>query len=174
MPLDALPPDSPKAAIPRAADRLTLAREIVADYEGLRTIAYRCPAGCWTIGYGHTKGVKPGDRITPGQAGILLDRDLRDFAAGVAALIRVPLGEPGHAACISFAYNIGLGAFEDSTLLFLLNQRRYAAAGEQFGRWTRAGGEILPGLARRRAAERQLFLAGIPAAPATQTAQAPK
>ncbi|MGR2663680.1 lysozyme [Chromobacterium haemolyticum] len=133
---------------------------LVKSSEGLKLVAYKCPAGIWTNGYGHTgPDVTPGMVITQAQADALLARDLERFEAGVARLVKVPLNQNQFDALVSFSYNLGLGALQGSTLLRLLNAGDYAGAAAQFPRWNKAGGKELPGLTRRRTAEQSLFQA---------------
>lgn len=133
-------------------------RALIKSFEGFRADAYLCPAGVWTIGYGHTGDVKPGQRVTEHQADAILEYDLDRFERGVADLVDVPLTANQFSALVSFAFNLGLDALERSTLLALLNAGDYQGASRQFARWRIAGGKVLPGLERRRAAERALFL----------------
>ena len=143
--------------------------ELIKEFEGLRLRAYLCPAGVATIGYGTTVyptgcKVQIGEQITAEQAQEYLRSDLRAFERDVERMVLVPLNPNQFAALVSFAYNLGAEALRKSTLLRLLNAHNYAGAADQFGRWTYAAGKQLPGLVRRRAAERALFLqAGITA-----------
>ena len=130
---------------------------LIKEFEGLYLKAYRCPAGVPTIGYGHTAGVAMGQTITEQQADEYLRRDVRQFERAVERLVKVPLTQGKFDALVSFAFNLGAGALQSSTLLRLLNSGDYAGAAAQFGRWTKAGGRVLPGLVRRREAERRLF-----------------
>lgn len=130
---------------------------LIKRFEGLRLHAYRCPAGVWTIGYGHTRTAKPDARISPERAQELLHEDLAQLELGVDDCA----GLCTHSqfdAFVSFAYNLGLEALRSSTLLKLhkLGQHKLAAA--EFTRWVHANGRRLPGLVRRRAAEAQLYL----------------
>jgi GH24 family phage-related lysozyme (muramidase) len=127
-------------------------------FEGLRLEAYLDPVGIWTIGYGTTSGVSPGMRITEAQAESLLQRDLVRFERAVSDLITVSLNDDQYSALVSFTYNVGEGALASSTLRRLLNQRDYQGAADQLLRWNRGDGAELPGLTRRRRAERALFL----------------
>lgn len=137
---------------------------IIKRFESFRAKPYRCPAGIPTIGYGST--FYPGGRrvtmndppVTERYAVELLQNLVRDFEAGVSRLVRVPLTQNEFDALVSFVYNVGLGAFEESTLLRLLNDGNKAAAAEQFKRWDKSGGKVLNGLVDRRKAERALFL----------------
>jgi GH24 family phage-related lysozyme (muramidase) len=132
--------------------------QLLKSFEGLRLQAYQDSVGVWTIGYGTTLGVYPGMVITAAQAEDLLKRDLRKFEQAVANLVTVPLTSDQFSALVSFTYNVGEGALASSTLLRLLNQKDYQGAADQFLRWDKAGGQSLPGLTRRRQAERALFL----------------
>lgn len=131
---------------------------LIKRWEGLRLQAYLCPAGVWTIGYGHTgPDVTPGLVITEAYAEALLRQDLRTFEDGVSRLVTAPLTDNQFSALVSLAFNIGLGAFARSTLLRKLNAGDYAGAQAQFHVWNKAGGKVLPGLVNRRAGEAALF-----------------
>jgi lysozyme len=130
---------------------------LIKSAEGLRLSAYLCPAGVWTIGYGTTRGVKPGQVITEDEAEAMLRADVERFARGVSERIQVPVTQGQFDALVSLAYNIGLAAFGKSTLLRLLNESKYALSAQQFDRWNKAAGRVLPGLTKRRAAERAMF-----------------
>lgn len=132
--------------------------DLIKEFEGLELEAYLCPAGVWTIGYGSTDGVQRGDRITAAEAENLLRKDVDRFESAVAEMVKVALSDNQFAALVSFAFNCGSEALRGSTLLRLLNTGDYQGAAAQFLRWTRAGETELPGLVRRRNAERELFL----------------
>lgn len=131
--------------------------DLVKASEGLRLTAYRDSAGILTIGYGSTGGIKPGQTITQAEAEEMLVDDLDEAAEGVRKLVTVPLTQGQFDALVSFTFNLGFGRLRDSTLLRLLNQRKYGEAAAQFKFWVMAAGETLPGLVKRRAAERALF-----------------
>lgn len=131
--------------------------DLIKASEGLRLTAYRDSAGILTIGYGSTGGIKPGQRITPEQAEAMLVDDLDEAADAVRKLVTVPLTQGQFDALCSFVFNLGAGRLRDSTLLRLLNQGKYGEAAAQFRFWVMAGGKPLPGLVKRRAAERALF-----------------
>ncbi|MBD3881125.1 lysozyme [Phormidium tenue FACHB-886] len=131
---------------------------LLKSFEGLRLTAYLDPVGIWTIGYGTTSGVGPGMQITEAQAEAFLKRDLARFENAVANLVEVPLSSDQFSALVSFAYNVGEGALANSTLLRLLNQGDFRGAADQLLRWNRGDSGELPGLTRRRRAERALFL----------------
>lgn len=131
--------------------------DLIKASEGLRLTAYRDSAGILTIGYGSTGGIKPGQKITPEQAEAMLVDDLDEAADAVRKLVTVPLTQGQFDALCSFVFNLGAGRLRDSTLLRLLNQGKYGEAAAQFRFWVMAGGKPLPGLVKRRAAERALF-----------------
>ena len=141
--------------------------DLIKGFEGLRLAAYQDSAGVWTIGYGHTAGVQPGDRITTAEAEQLLRQDTAWAQQAVRDLVRVPLSQGQFDALTSFTFNLGAGALESSTLLRKLNAGDTAGAQAEFGRWIHADGQVLPGLVRRRAAEAALF-DQTPLAPAVQ------
>lgn len=131
---------------------------VIKSFEGLRLQAYQDSVGVWTIGYGTTRGVKAGMKISKDQAERMLLNDVARFEPEVERLITAPLNQDQWDALISFTYNLGAANLESSTLRRLLNAGDYAAAAEQFTRWNKAGGQVLAGLTRRRVAERDLFL----------------
>lgn len=139
------------------------AREIIKEHEGLRLKAYPDPGSGgvpWTLGFGHTKGVKKGDTCTKEQAEQWLTEDMAEAYAVVDKAVKVPLTEKQRDALCSFVFNVGGGAFQKSTMLKLLNQGKYSEAAAQFPRWTFASGKSMRGLVIRRGKERALFLSG--------------
>lgn len=132
--------------------------QLIKNFEGCVLKAYKCPAGVWTIGYGHTSGVKEGQTITLKQAEDYLLQDIRAYEITVNNLVNVPLNQNQFDALVSFCYNLGPNNLKNSTLIKLLNKKDYLGAAEQFDRWIYAGGKKLPGLVKRRAAEKELFL----------------
>jgi lysozyme len=130
---------------------------LIKHFEGCYLDAYLCPAGVWTIGYGHTKGVKEGDAIEQEAAEAFLIEDLESFEQAVTRLVEVPLTQQQFDALVSWTFNLGAGNLAESTLLRKLNNYQYAEVPEQMMRWVRAGGQVLDGLVRRRAAEAALF-----------------
>lgn len=140
--------------------------DLIKHFEGLRLKAYKCPSGVWTIGYGHTKGVYPGMVITEELAEKFLIDDVWNFEREVESLVHVPVTQGQFDALVSFAYNVGSDIDDDdiaeglgdSTLLKLLNRGDYIGAANQFPLWVRSRGRVLPGLQKRRKAERALFL----------------
>ncbi|KJJ61565.1 muraminidase [Pseudomonas sp. 10B238] len=131
--------------------------DLIKSFEGLRLSAYKDVVGVVTIGYGTTSGVKMGDTITKERAEELLREDVKRFEEQVLRLVKMPLTQGQFDALTSFVYNLGAGSLSNSTLLRLLNAGDYAGAAAQFERWNKAGGKVLAGLVRRRAAERALF-----------------
>ncbi|GAA0690827.1 lysozyme [Dyella sp. SG562] len=137
---------------------------LIKQFEGLRTCAYLDAAGIWTIGYGHTgDDVRSGFRIDAAQADALLRKDLGTAEEAVRAWVTQPLAQPSFDALVSFVFNVGATAFAGSTLLRKLNEGDMEGAAAEFERWRYAGGRVLPGLLRRRIAERTLFLSPHPA-----------
>lgn len=134
------------------------AAPLVKDREGLKLEAYYCPAGIPTIGYGHTKGVVLGTRVTKEQADEMLTVDLERFKAQASKYIKVQVTKGQFIALMDFVYNLGVGALRESTLLKLLNQGDYYGASEQFQRWIFCKGEKSKGLIARRELERQYFM----------------
>lgn len=137
---------------------------LIKSFEGFSARPYLCPAGVPTIGYGATyypdgRRVTMQDKpVSEADATAMLRSMLASYEAGVSRYVLVPVTQGQFDALVSFAYNVGLSALKSSTLLRLLNARDYAGAAAQFGRWNRAGGKVLPGLTRRREAERKLFV----------------
>jgi lysozyme len=134
---------------------------LIKGFEGLRLQAYRCPAGVWTIGYGHTKGVSDGDIITESQAGHLLGADME--SAETTVEVRASYATDNQfAAMVALAFNIGNGAFRSSTVLREHIASNHAKAADAFLMWNKAkiDGVLQPvaGLTRRRKAERDLYL----------------
>lgn len=134
--------------------------ELVKEFEGLRLTPYRCPGRVWTIGYGHTRTVHPDMKITKAEAEQLLREDMAVAARGVMRLVTVPLDDCQFAALVSFVFNVGLGNFEKSSMLTLLNKGWYEQVPAQLLRWNKAGGVAMGGLTRRRRAEIDLWNRG--------------
>nr|QOW97171.1 Orf25 [Serratia marcescens] len=136
---------------------------LIKRFEGLRLQAYQDSVGVWTIGYGWTQPVAgrkvgAGMAIDAATAERLLVCGVAQFEQGVERLVAVTVTQGQFDALVSFAYNLGLRALENSTLLRRLNAGDRQGAADQFGRWVNAGGVRLDGLVARRAAERALFL----------------
>jgi lysozyme len=139
--------------------------DLIKEFEGFRGKAYRCPAGVWTIFFGHTSMagppvVKPGMTGSKAEGERVLLNDLKVYEAGVRNAITVDLTPNQYSACVSLCYNIGVGAFRRSSVARFCNKRQWKNAADAFMLWNKAGGRVLPGLVRRRAAEAALFLKG--------------
>lgn len=132
--------------------------EFTKRHEGLRLQAYRDGGGVWTIGYGHTKGVKEGDVITKEQADAFLAQDVMGAVGAVTALVKIPITQNQFDALVDFVFNVGSTQFASSTLLKLLNTGDYVAASKQFARWKYDNGKEVAGLVARRKDEADLFL----------------
>lgn len=137
---------------------LAIAIVSVGTFEGVRTVAYRDPVGIPTVCFGETKNVRMGDKHTLEECKNMLGDRLVEFNEGVSSCVKAPMSEPRRAAMVSFAYNVGTGAFCNSTLVRKLNANDPSACDELL-KWTKAKGMTLPGLVRRRAEERELCLA---------------
>ncbi len=132
---------------------------LLKDYEGCKLKAYKDSVNVWTVGFGHTgPDTGPGLVIDQAKADSLLLQDLEKFEKGIQSLLHVGLSPDGFSALVILAFNIGLGNFGKSTLLKLVNQGDFQAAAQEFIKWNKAGGLALPGLTRRRLAEKELFL----------------
>ena len=137
---------------------------LIKSFEGLMLNPYLCSAGKPTIGWGSTyypdgKKVTLQDKeITEEKAFEILEYIAnKDFGNNINKVVKVPLNQNQFDALVSFAYNVGNGNFNSSTLLRKLNSSDYEGAANEFKKWNRSGGKILAGLARRRKAEKELF-----------------
>ena len=135
------------------------------QWEGLKTKAYKDAGGVWTIGYGHTAmagSPQPyqGQVITAVEAESILLKDLTQYEAAVENNVKVKLNDNQFAALVSFAFNVGIHAFKNSTLLKKLNQGNFDAVPTELMKWTKAGGKKLQGLVNRRRAEGYLWMEG--------------
>ena len=135
-------------------------RSLTERFEGCRLSAYQDVRGIWTIGYGHTSGVHEGMTCTQEQADRWLQQDTSFAAEAVNRLVHIQLTQDEFNALVDFVFNLGIGAFQRSTLLRFLNAGEFVAAAGQFSLWDRAGGKVVAGLLRRRIAERQEFEGG--------------
>lgn len=143
-------------------------RNFIKNQEGLRLNAYLCPSRVWTIGWGHTGAeVVKGLVITKEQAESYFRNDITIHENNVSRLVKVPLTQNQFDALVSFEYNVGYGNFASSTLLKLLNQKKYNEAAVQFTRWVYSKVKqpdgtyktvTLPGLVKRRNYEKGFFL----------------
>lgn len=132
---------------------------LIKHFEGCSLTAYQDIVGVWTIGYGDTRDVKLGQTISQAEADVRLLERLAEFEAGVGRLLgSVLVNSNEFSAMVSLAYNIGLINFANSHVLTFAREGDKLAAANSFLLWDKAGGKTVPGLARRRAAERALFL----------------
>ena len=112
--------------------------DLIKQFEGLRLEAYQCAAGVWTIGWGHTNGVKKGDKITLAQAEDFLRSDLEKFENAINNLVKTELNQNQFDALVSFVFNIGINAFKQSTMLKFINNGHFPLAAGQFDRWIKS------------------------------------
>jgi len=126
--------------------------DLIKKFEGCRLEAYKCPAGVWTIGYGHTAHVKQGDKISASQAEIFLRYDLKVFELHVEHNVEHKLNQNQFDALVSFTYNCGL-----KNLKTLVKNRDIKQIGNALTLYNKAGGKVLKGLANRRKAEQELY-----------------
>lgn len=131
---------------------------LIKAFEGLRLQSYQDSVGVWTIGYGATRGITAGMKITNEQAERMLVNDIGRFEPEIERLLKVTVNQCQWDALVSFTYNLGAYNLGSSTLLKLINAGDYAGAADQFPRWNMAGGKVLAGLTKRRSAERAMFL----------------
>ncbi|NQY80383.1 MAG: lysozyme [Candidatus Caenarcaniphilales bacterium] len=154
--------------------------KLIKEFEGFRNKAYLCSAGVWTIGYGSTRyspkrKVKQGDQISLEEAEELLANDLIKFETAVNKFVTVKINQNQFDALVCFIYNIGEGAFKSSTLLKKLKLKDFTGTADEFLRWNKAPSpstgklRALPGLTRRRTAERKLFLSKAGASSSAKT-----
>ena len=146
---------------------------LVKEFEGFEPSWYKDPVGIRTIGYGHTDAA--GDPkyaatkslvLSEAKATEILRNDLQKYADAVSKAVTVPLNDNQFDALVSWCYNVGPGAMAGSTLVRKLNAGDYAAVPFELSKWNKAGGKVLPGLTRRRAAEGSLFTRKASPAPA--------
>ncbi|MBB4288096.1 lysozyme [Rhizobium leguminosarum] len=145
---------------------LVIASELIKYFEGWYPSAYDDPAAYCTIGYGHLIALQAcasidlGEFARPlskGAGAALLEKDTRTARIAVQRYVKVDLSDEQFSALASFTFNVGKEKFADSTLLELVNDGDFDAAANQFGRWIKAKGKVLPGLKDRRACEAALF-----------------
>ena len=130
---------------------------LIKKFEGCKLEAYKCSAGVWTIGYGHTTGVKEGDVCTQEEAEKLLRGDIFKFEEYVQDSVKVDLDQSQFDALVAWTFNLGVGNLRSSTMLKKLNESDYGSVPFEMRRWNKAGGKTLDGLIRRRQAESLLF-----------------
>lgn len=137
---------------------------LISSFEGFRAAPYLCPAGVPTIGFGSTR--YPDGRkvtlqdppITEDEAAEILAATLGGYEREVDRMVNIVVEQHEFDALVDFAYNCGARNLESSTLLKKLNRGDREGAAAEFGKWVNGGGKVLPGLVRRREAERRLFL----------------
>jgi lysozyme len=141
-----------------------LVEQLIEPSEGFESAPYLCPAKVPSIGYGSTRYAN-GTRvtlqdphITKTQATQLVLDTLGEYEDAVNRYVKVTLTQNQFDALVDFAYNVGIGALQKSTLLQKLNSGDYTGASNEFGKWVHGGGAVLPGLVTRRKAEKTLFL----------------
>jgi len=151
--------------------------KMLRHHEGVKHEPYRCPARLWTVGVGHVIDPNhisvPFDerlrlsipagwdrKLTDEEVDSILQQDLARFLAGVRRLCTVDDLSPRHLALTSFAFNVGLGNLQNSTLRMKHNRGDFEGAADEFLKWTLAGGKVMPGLVTRRKDERALYLKG--------------
>lgn len=133
------------------------AYELIKQFKGLRLEAYLCPAGIWTIGYGHTSGVSPNSFITIQEADEYLHRDVAAIEMQLNKL-NLSLRQCQWDAIVSFVFNVGIGNFKASTLLakIRINPDDNSII-DEFLRWVYANGKVMRGLQKRRLTEMKLY-----------------
>ncbi len=152
---------------------------MIKHHEGVRNRPYRCPALLWTVGVGHVidpthAAVKYEERknlpipagwdrvLSPGEVDALLAQDLAKFERGVARLCPASLNSQGiFDSLVSFSFNVGLGNLQRSGLRMKTNRGDLEEAADEFLKWTKAAGRVLPGLVKRRMDERAMYLSGV-------------
>jgi lysozyme len=133
--------------------------DLIKEFEGFRKDAYLCPAGRWTIGFGHARDVCQGESISEDMAEDLLMEDMALAEACVLGNVHVALTQGQFDACVSFVFNLGCGKFRGSTFLRKINEGNFQEAAREILKWHYVGVQVSPGLVRRRKAEYDLFVA---------------
>lgn len=142
----------------------TLAVSLVGSAEGLRQMAYPDPATHgkpWTICYGHTAGVQPGDKKSIAECKALLVQDLDGYSRAIEKCVTAPLPDKRFVALVSFAYNVGPGNACGSSVVQLINAGKTKAGCDALLKWNKAAGIVFPGLTLRRQRERAYCLEGV-------------
>ena len=138
-----------------------VAAGFISSFEGCKLTAYKCAAGVWTIGYGHTQGVQEGDKCTKEQAKAWLIGDIRDVQLLLAHYVNVPVTQNEFVALVSLAFNVGIGSLMKSKLLRKLNSGDRDGSAEEFLDFDLSNGKRIAGLTRRRKEEHDLFLSDV-------------
>lgn len=133
---------------------------LIANAEGCRTSPYRCSAGVWTNGIGHTAGVTPQSHVSERQAAVNLVYDVMRVERQLAVCVPVDMPQPVYDALVSFSFNVGTGAACRSTLVSYLKRQQWRQACDQLGRWVYVNGVRNPGLENRRQREKAWCLKG--------------
>lgn len=144
--------------------------DLIASFEGFRSKAYLCPAGVWTIGHGFTKGVRPGQTITLRQSFQRLREELVEYERGVMQATGRDANQNEFDALVCFAFNVGVKHMQGSSVIRAHRRGDRQAAARAFALWNKAGGKVMPGLTRRRAAEAALYLEPIAVAASAEDA----
>jgi GH24 family phage-related lysozyme (muramidase) len=133
---------------------------LITRFEGFSPKPYRCPAGWWTIGYGHVITAHEREslrEVDADRALALLQADVGQAEAAITRLIEVPLAQSQFDALVSFTFNLGAGALQRSTLRRVINREAHEQVPHELMKWVWASGRKLPGLIRRRVAEGELY-----------------
>ena len=131
--------------------------ELIKKFEGCETTAYQDSVGVWTIGFGHTKGVEEGQPCSIEDAESMLADEMDEYEGYINNMVKVELQQHEFDALVAWVYNLGPTNLGESTMLKVLNGGQFDRVPDEMNRWTRAGGEILEGLVRRRQAESLMF-----------------
>ena len=131
--------------------------DLIKHFEDCKLTAYEDEKDIWAIGWGHTAGVKMGDKWTQDKADNTLLNDIDEFEGYVNNYVNVPLTQNQFDALVSWTFNLGPGNLQSSTMLTKLNEKSYDEVPSQMKLWNKAGGEVSPGLERRRNAEAAMF-----------------
>lgn len=131
---------------------------LIKRFEGCKLIAYQDIVGVWTIGYGFTKGVKPGDYMSQEACDSRLLTEVRQYEASVLQACTVAPNQNQFDALVCFAWNIGITGMSCSSVIKYHNKKDIINAAKSFSMWNKAGGKVVQGLVNRRAAEAALYL----------------
>lgn len=136
---------------------------LIGVWEGVRTTAYKDIVGVPTVCFGETRGVKMGDKYTLEECKVMLGNAIVEFEEGVRKGLKNPESIPDktYVSYLSLAYNIGTGAFKNSTVARLANEGKFRESCDAILRWNKAGGKVVQGLVNRRAEERKICLEGV-------------
>ncbi len=144
-----------------AAASAALATAFIGGWEGLRTEAYRDAVGVWTVCYGETKGVTPGDSYSKAECDAMFALELRSYEAQLDRCLKADVPTGAKIAFLSWTYNVGAGAACRSTLVRKAHAGDLVGACKELPRWNRAGGRVLRGLTNRRSSERSMCLKAV-------------